>query len=490
MTDQLSLLLDQLQSPHQLRRLKPEQLEQLVDQMRKRIIDVVSRRGGHLASNLGVIELTLALHYVFDFTTDRLLWDVGHQCYPHKMLTGRSGKFDSLRQKDGLSGFPSPSESEYDLFATGHAGAAISTAAGLAWADQKLGRKNKTVAVVGDASIVNGLAMEGINNAALLNRQFLIILNDNSMAIDRTSGALAKVLDRLRMTHAYSEIMHSTTQLLQHLPLGDEIGDALRHIKDGLRSTVHGEQVFESLGLRYFGPVDGHNIGEMIKILNRLGEVDQPVLLHVHTEKGRGCAYAVEDPCRFHSPSAYTVKDGHAVFPDKTQPTWTNVFADALIELAEKDERIIAITAAMPDGTGLNKFRDVFPDRYVDVGINESHAVAMAAGMAKAGLRPVVAIYSTFMQRAFDQIFHEAAFQKLPVILCMDRAGLVGSDGAVHHGNMDISFLRPLPGMTIMAPAQESEMKSALELALSLDGPSAIRYPRDEVPAPLSETSP
>ncbi len=490
MTDQPSLLLDQLQSPHQLRRLKPAQLEQLVDQMRDRIIDVVSRRGGHLASNLGVIELTLALHYVFDFTTDRLLWDVGHQCYPHKMLTGRSGKFDSLRQKGGLSGFPSPSESEYDLFATGHAGSAISTAAGLAWADQNQGRTNKAVAVVGDASIVNGLSLEAINNAALLNRQFLIVLNDNSMAIDRTRGALAKVLDRVRMTHAYSDIMHSTTQVLQHLPLGSEIGDALRHIKDGLRSTVHGEQVFESLGLRYFGPVDGHNIGAMIKILSRLAEVNQPVLLHVHTEKGRGCDYAVEDPCRFHSPSAYTMKNGHAFFPDKTQPTWTTVFADALIELAEKDERIIAITAAMPDGTGLNKFRDVFPDRYIDVGINESHAVAMAAGMAKAGLRPVVAIYSTFMQRAFDQIFHEAAFQKLPVVLCMDRAGLVGSDGAVHHGNMDISYLRPLPGMTLMAPAQEAEMKSALELALSLDGPSAIRYPRDEVPAPLSETHP
>lgn len=490
MTDQQAMLLDQIQSPHQLRRLKPEQLEQLVDQMRDRIIQVVSHRGGHLASNLGIIELTLALHYVFDFTTDRLLWDVGHQCYPHKMLTGRSGKFDSLRQKGGLSGFPSPSESEYDLFATGHAGSAISTAAGLAWADQKLGRTNKAVAVVGDASIVNGLSLEGINNAALLNRQFLIILNDNSMAIDRTHGALAKVLDRVRMTHAYSDIMHSTTQALQHMPLGSEIGDALRHIRDGLRSTVHGEQVFESLGLRYFGPVDGHNIGDLIKILNRLAEVNQPVLLHVHTEKGRGCDYAVEDPCRFHSTSPYTMKNGHAFFPDKTQPTWTSVFADALIELAEKDERIIAITAAMPDGTGLNKFRDVFPDRYIDVGINESHAVAMAAGMAKAGLRPVVAIYSTFMQRAFDQIFHEAAFQKLPVILCMDRAGLVGSDGAVHHGNMDISYLRPLPGMTLMAPAQESEMKLALEMALSLDGPSAIRYPRDEVPTPLSEDCP
>jgi len=478
-------LLDKITSPHQLRRLSVEQLSQLAEELRERIIEVVSRRGGHLSSNLGIAELTVALHYVFDFSRDRLLWDVGHQCYAHKILTGRSGRFDTLRQAGGISGFPSPSESPYDLFYSGHAGAAISTAVGLALADHAAGLETKVVAVVGDGSIVNGMALEGINNAALLERQFLVVLNDNSMAIDRTEGALARVLDRIRTTHAYSDIKQSTEQLLVHLPLGEEISEAIRNIKSGLKTTIHGGQVFEALGFEYFGPVGGHDIGELIKILRRLGNIDRPVLLHVHTQKGRGCQYAVEDPCRFHSTSAYTVSGGEAHFAERVRPTWTGVFADALLELGRSNEKIIAITAAMPDGTGLVKFREAFGSRCIDVGINESHAIAMAAGLAKAGLRPVVAIYSTFLQRGLDQVFHEVALQQLPVLFCIDRAGMVGTDGPTHHGFMDIAYLRPLPGMVLMAPADAAELPAAMKLALSLDGPAAIRYPRDEVPENL-----
>jgi 1-deoxy-D-xylulose-5-phosphate synthase len=476
-------LLARITSPHQLRRMEVSQLSLLAEELRARVIQVVSENGGHLASNLGVAELAIALHYTFDFTRDRLLWDVGHQCYAHKILTGRGERFGTLRRRQGISGFPAPEESPYDLFATGHAGTAISTATGLAWADQAAGLDAKVVAVVGDASIVNGLSLEGMNNAALLQRQFLVILNDNSMAIDRTQGALAHVLDRVRMTGAYSGLKHSAENVLQHLPGGEGLTTALKKLKAGIRTSIHGEKIFEALGFEYFGPVDGHNVPELIRTLQKLSAIPRPVLLHVHTEKGRGCDYAVEDPCRFHSPSAFKLENGQAVFAKRAHPTWTDVFSRSLVAAAERDDRVVALTAAMPDGTGLAEFRKRFPDRYIDVGINESHAVAMAAGMARAGRRPVVAVYSTFLQRAFDQVFQEVCLQKLPVLLCLDRAGLVGSDGAVHHGSLDIAFLRPLPGMVLMAPAFAEEMTPAMDLALRLEGPAAIRYPRDEAPS-------
>jgi len=483
-------ILERIASPGQLRKLGNDELKRLAEELRQRIITVVSKRGGHLASNLGMAELTIALHCVFDFSSDRLLWDVGHQCYAHKLLTGRRDRFDCLRQAGGLSGFPAPSESEYDLFATGHAGTAISTAMGLAWADKRNSAARKVVAVVGDASIVNGLSLEGINNLGRLGRQFLIVLNDNSMAIDRTQGGLADVLDRIRMTHTYSGLKQSTERILQHLPMGEEVTEAIRHIKDGLRMTIHGGGIFESLGISYFGPVDGHDIPTLIRMLRSLSDMDRPALLHVHTEKGRGCRYAVEDPCRFHSTSAYRVEAGQAVFAEPSRPAWTEVFAKALVAEAKADNRVVAISAAMPDGTGLAEFRESFPDRMIDVGICESHAVAMAAGLAKGGMRPVVAIYSTFMQRAMDQVFQEVALQHLPVVLCMDRAGLVGGDGAVHHGMMDIAMLRPLPGMVLLAPADAAEMAAALSFALSSDGPAAIRYPRDTVPQDLPGACP
>jgi len=482
-------LVDRINSPADLKDLTTEQLSRLADELREMFVEAVSRHGGHLASNLGVAELTVALHKVFDFSHDRLLWDVGHQCYAHKILTGRRDRFGTLRQAGGISGFPAPSESEYDLFATGHAGPAISAAVGLAWADQKA-RENdrKVVVVVGDAAIANGVSLEGLNNAGLLKRQFLVILNDNSMAIDVTQGALAALLDAVRLTRTYADFKNTAEYMLRRLPLGEEISDALRHLKEGLRATVHGRQIFESLGFRYFGPVDGHDMSALLRIIRRVAEIPQPVLLHVHTQKGRGCDYALEDPCRFHSPSAHTVNGGVVEFPARPRPTWTEAFSRAILQRARQDERIVGITAAMPDGTGLVSLRDQLPDRYIDVGMNESHAVAMAAGLAKAGLRPVVAIYSTFLQRAFDQAFEEVSLQGLPVIFCMDRAGLVGADGAVHHGFLDIAYLRGLPGMVLMAPADEAELRSALDLALSLESPCGIRYPRDEVPEPLPGT--
>ena len=483
-------LLDSITSPDQLRGFSDSELSHLADELRDRIINVVAARGGHLASNLGVAELAIALHYVFDFPRDRLLWDVGHQCYAHKLLTGRNDRFDTLRQIGGVSGFPAPDESPYDLFATGHAGTAISTALGLAWSDLHNGLDTNVVAVVGDASIANGMSLEGLNNLAVLKRQFLVVLNDNSMAIDRTRGGLAYALDRVRLTDAYTGLKHSTENILHHLPLGDEITDAIRSIKAGLKTTIHGRQVFEALGLGYFGPVDGHDIPDLIRVLKRLSRIDHPVILHVNTVKGRGCQYAIEDPRRFHSPSAFDASNGKDVSRPKHRLTWTEAFADTIVQLGRDNPKVVAITAAMPDGTGLVKFREEFPDRYVDVGINESHAVAMAAGMAKTGMRPVVAIYSTFMQRAMDQIFHDVCLQGLGVVLCMDRAGLVGSDGAVHHGTMDIAMLRAMPGITLMAPADKTELKAALALAVSLDGPSAIRYPRDETPEDLSGKCP
>ncbi len=478
-------LLDRITTPHQLRRLSDGELGRLADELRERIVEVVSRTGGHLASNLGVAELTIALHHVFDFSADRLLWDVGHQCYAHKILTGRNAAFETLRQEGGISGFPSPAESPYDVFATGHAGTAISTASGLAWAAQATGTDNRIVSVVGDASMVNGLSLEGLNNLSLIRRQFLVILNDNSMAIDRTCGAMAQALDRIRLTHVYNDLKNSTESILHHLPLGHGISDALRKFRDGIKTTLRGKQLFDGWGLGYFGPVDGHNVPNLIRVLRRLSKISRPVMLHVCTQKGRGRQYAVEDPCRFHSPAAYTVHNGQAVFPTKVRPTWTQTFAKTLVDAGRRDERVVALTAAMPDGTGLVKFRKAFPDRYIDVGICESHAVAMAAGQARAGLKPVVAAYSTFLQRAMDQVFHDVCLQSLPVVFCMDRAGLVGSDGAVHHGTMDIAMLRTMPGMVLMAPADAPELDEALTFALSLDGPAAIRYPRDEVPEDL-----
>ncbi len=490
-SDDNEKLLPKIGSPDDLKKLSAEQLERLAGEIRERIFQVVSQTGGHLASNMGVVELTIALHYCFDFGKDRLLWDVGHQSYVHKLLTGRADQFDGLRQADGLSGFPSPDESEQDLFYVGHAGTAISTAMGMAVGDQKLDRDTSVVAFVGDASIVNGLAFEGLNNAALMNRQFLIVLNDNSMAIDVTQGAFAKYLAKVRTNHTVEMLRKRGEAIIEHIPVvGRSMSEMLHHLKQGVKSALWPDSIYEQMGYMYLGPVDGHDISTLTSILTQLKQVDHPVVLHCYTQKGRGCDVAASDPCAFHSPSAFKVESGKPVPTAGKKRTWTHAFADNLIELADKDDRIVAVTAAMPDGTGLNRFKKAHPERYYDVGIAESHAVAMSAGMARAGLRPVAAIYSTFLQRGFDQVFQEVALQDLPVVFCLDRAGLVGSDGPVHHGFMDISYLRNMPGMTLMAPADEIELRSALELALAQDGPAAIRYPRDRIIDQIADPEP
>ena len=479
-------LLPGLSHPRDLQRLNADELNELAREIRQRILDVVGRTGGHLASNLGVTELTIALHRCFDFEQDRLLFDVGHQCYPHKLLTGRNAQFDTLRQCGGLSGFPCTAESPFDQFDVGHAGTAIATAVGLARGDEAMGRDNKVVAVVGDASIVNGLSFEGLNQAGTLQRQFLVILNDNNWGIAPTQGAMAQYLARFRTSGIYEEIKSRAKQLLPQVPLiGQSVADVLGHHKQGVKASLGSAHAFEQLGFLYAGPVNGHDIAGLIEMFTMLREVAHPVLLHVHTNKGQGADFARAEPGRFHSPRPFVIENGKATITKGSGKSWTAAFSQALIEAAAEDPRVHALTAAMPDGTGLDQFAKVYPSRYRDIGIAESCAVDVAAGMAKAGLRPVVAIYSTFLQRAFDQIFQEVVLQGLPVVFCMDRAGLVGDDGAVHHGFLDIAFLRGFPNMVVAAPADELELKSLLRFALQHDQAVAIRYPRDNVPEPL-----
>lgn len=483
-------LLDAIKSPADLRQLSMDELKALAGEIRSRIFDSVSRNGGHLASNLGVVELTIALHYVYDFGPypkgpDRLVWDVGHQCYPHKMLTGRAAQFDRLRKKGSVSGFPSPSESPYDLFAVGHAGTAISTAVGLARGDSHAGMHNHVVAVVGDASIVNGMAFEGLNNAGTLKRQLLIVLNDNGMSISPPQGAMSQYLERVRVSTTYEEFKRVSERIVHKLPtsVGHAVEAAWDALCAGLKGAMWHGQTFESMGVKYMGPLDGHDLPGLINFLGEIKHVEKPVLLHIKTRKGEGYEICTADPTKMHSPAAFTVNGCRVEISKGNGKSWTNAFADALIDLAKNDSRIVALTAAMPDGTGLSKFEKEIPGRYYDTGICESHLTAMAAGMAKTGLKPVAAIYSTFIQRAFDQIWQEVVLNNLPVIFCMDRAGYVGDDGAVHHGFMDQAFLRPMPGMVLMAPSDEAELKRALTFALTLQTPCAIRYPRDVVPA-------
>jgi 1-deoxy-D-xylulose-5-phosphate synthase len=458
-------ILNSIAGPADVQRLALAELGQLAGEIRARIIDVVSKNGGHLASNLGVVELTLALHRVFDFSRDRLLWDVGHQCYVHKLITGRNARFDTLRQAGGISGFPNKAESEFDLFNVGHAGTAIATAVGLARGDQALGRDRRTVALVGDASIVNGVAFEGLNQAGVLKRQFLVILNDNSMGIAKTQGGLATYLARFRVSSLYEEVKHKVENLLPKVPVvGKSVQDALAHIKQGIKATVSPHQIFEQLGFLYVGPVDGHDLPHLVDLLQLLKDVAQPVLLHVHTEKGRGCSWAMDDPCAFHSPGKLKIEGDTVSAVKSDRKSWTSAFADAVIRIMQEDERVFALTAAMPDGTGLAKVRNALPDRCLDCGIAESCTTDIAAGMARAGLRPLACIYSTFLQRAFDQVFQEVVLQGLPVGFCLDRAGLVGGDGSVHHGYLDIAYLRAFQGMVLMAPADEPELEQILRL--------------------------
>ncbi len=499
-----SKCLEQINSPADLKKFQVAELADLAEEIRQFILNSVSKSGGHLASNLGAVELTLALHYVFDFSRDKLLWDVGHQCYTHKIVTGRKAGFDRLRHAGGISGFPNPAESEYDQFAVGHAGTSVATAIGMALAEQlKAGKAEtepkpsrreadklklvapKIVAVVGDASIVNGTSFEALNNLGLIKRQMLVVLNDNSMAIDATVGAVAKYFSKFRLSHTYEDLRWTTKTILEHVPgIGRSMEDALEKVKKSIRMALPPSQMFESLNVPYFGPVDGHDIESLIQIFKALGQVDHPVLLHVYTKKGKGFNPADKGPAKFHSTGPFKINGDTVESTTAEHPrTFTDAFGRSLTALAEQDDRIVAITSAMCDGTGLVEFRQKFPDRFYDVGIAESAAVDIAAGLARSGMRPVVCIYSTFLQRSFDQIFQEVSLQNVPVIFCVDRAGMVGGDGATHHGLMDIGYLRILPNMVLTAPADAGEMNQALQFALGQARPVVIRYPKDLVPA-------
>jgi 1-deoxy-D-xylulose-5-phosphate synthase len=483
--------LERVHSPFDVKQLSQAQLTDLAGDIRHAICDQVARTGGHLAPNLGVVELTLALHYVFDFSHDRLLFDVGHQCYPHKLITGRFGALEKLRMRDGIAGFPEPRESSFDLFSVGHAGTAISTAIGMARGDALNGeRDRKVVALVGDSSIVNGVAMEGLNNAGMLERQFLVVLNDNGMSIGKPQGALAGYFDRIRVSPLFGDFKQRAHEVLKRLPAGETIEQLYNRLGDMTKAALAHTHLFEHFGLLCVGPIDGHDLPTLIGMLQDVKRIEKPMLLHVKTVKGKGFDFSSDDPTTFHSPKPFR-RNGCQVELLSGGRSFTKAYAEALGDLMQRDRRVVTVTAGMPDGTGLSEIIPRFPDRAFDVGIAESHAVDMCAGMARTGLKPFATIYSTFLQRAFDQLFQEVALQGLPVRFCLDRAGLVGGDGAVHHGFQDVAYLRGFPGMVLLAAIDEPTLIAALEFMRGWDeGPSAVRYPRDSVPTPVQADPP
>ncbi|SDF09772.1 1-deoxy-D-xylulose-5-phosphate synthase [Sporolituus thermophilus] len=474
----MTKLLDTMEQPGDLKKLSFNELENLANEVRELLIHTVAKTGGHLAPNLGVVELTIAIHRVFDSPRDKIVWDVGHQAYVHKLLTGRRARFETLRQLGGLSGFPKRSESEHDVFGTGHSSTSISAALGMALARDLLGKKYHVVAVIGDGSLTGGQAYEALNHAGHMGSNLTVILNDNEMSIAKNVGAMSQYLARMRTAPTYSRVKHDIEYLLRRIPaIGDSVAKTAERVKDSLKYLLVPGVIFEELGFTYIGPIDGHNIASLVDVLQKSQNVRGPVLIHVLTQKGKGYRPAECNADKFHGVGPFCVETGE-IIKNGANPTYTAVFGDALVELAEKDDRIIAITAAMPEGTGLKKFAARFPTRFFDVGIAEQHAVTLAAGMATQGLRPVVAIYSTFLQRAYDQIVHDVCLQNLPVVFALDRAGIVGEDGPTHHGAFDLSFLRHIPNMVIMAPKDENELRHMLYTAHELNCPVAIRYPR------------
>ncbi len=474
-------LLENIDSPDDLKLLGVEELETLSREIRKEIIHTVSCTGGHLASNLGVVELTLALHYVFESPRDRLIWDVGHQCYTHKLITGRRKRFQTLRQYKGISGFPKTSESPHDQFGTGHSSTSISAALGMAIARDLRGEDYHVIAVIGDGAMTAGLSFEALNNAGQLKVPMIVVLNDNEMSISKNVGAISKYLNKILTTDFYKRIKKDTKNILEGIPrLGTSMSRFAHKLEETLKGFFLPGQLFEEFGFNYIGPVDGHNLRELIETFQAIRDIREPILVHVITRKGRGYDPSEQDPSCFHGIGPFDKISGKAV-SSSDRPSYSKVFGTALTEIAEKRKDILAITAAMKEGTGLGEFAERFPERFFDVGIAEPHAVTFAAGLAKDGFRPVVAIYSTFLQRAYDEIVHDVALQNLPVVFAIDRAGLVGEDGPTHHGVFDISYLRHIPNMVVMAPKDETELRMMLRFAFTLKGPSAIRYPRGSV---------
>ncbi len=474
----VSELLPTISGPEDLKKLSEEQLGQLADEIRQFLVHSVSQTGGHLAANLGVVELTLALHSLFNSPEDQIVWDVGHQSYVHKILTGRKDQFATLRKYGGLSGFPKSAESPHDIMDTGHASTSISAAVGLAIARDRKGASNRIAAVIGDGALTGGVAFEALDHAGHSGLNLIVILNDNEMSIAPNVGAMAGYLSRMRANPTIYRIREGLSKAIRQIPLvGLKLAGLLSRMKASLKYFVVPGMLFEELGFTYFGPVDGHNIGAMRRTLMDALSRGGPVLIHVRTVKGKGYQPAEENPQKFHGTNPFDVATGQ-VYPENGPPSYTRIFGQTITELGAVDDRIVAITAAMPQGTGLDRFARRYPERFFDVGIAEQHALSLAAGMARGGLRPLVAIYSTFLQRAYDQIMMDICLQKLPVVLAIDRAGIVGEDGPTHHGIFDYSYLRHIPNLTIMAPKDENELRHMLYTAFRLDGPVALRYPR------------
>ncbi|HIV13329.1 MAG TPA: 1-deoxy-D-xylulose-5-phosphate synthase [Candidatus Pullilachnospira stercoravium] len=480
------MMLDRITKPNDVKKLTLEECEQLADEIRQFLIRSLSETGGHLAPNLGVVELTIALHRVLNFPKDKLIWDVGHQAYTHKILTGRKDQFPTLRKTDGLSGFPKRKESDCDAFDTGHSSTSISAGLGLVRARELQGENFTVISVIGDGALTGGMAYEALNNAADLNKNFIIVLNDNEMSITKNVGGMSNYLGNIRTAASYTELKIGVTQALKKIPrVGEGMVDALHKTKNSIKQFVIPGMLFENMGLTYLGPVDGHNISQMVKVLQEAKRKDGPVLVHVLTEKGRGYAPAVRHPARFHGTAPFEIETGLPKSNGKA--TYTDIFSTVMRKFGDREKDVVAISAAMIPGTGLKRFGNMFPNRMFDVGIAEEHAVTFAAGLALGGLRPVVAIYSSFLQRAVDQILQDVCMQNLPVVFAVDRAGLVGSDGETHHGCFDLSYLSMMPNMTVMAPKNKWELSDMLKFAIRQKGPVAIRYPRGEAYDGLQE---
>ena len=471
------MILEKINLPDDVKKLNKEEKVILAEEIREEIKNVVSKNGGHLASNLGVVELTIALHSVFDMPKDKIVWDVGHQTYTHKLLTGRKDKFKTLRKKDGLAGFPKAEESDYDSFNTGHSSTSISVALGMARARDIKKQDNKVVAVIGDGALTGGMALEALNDAGNSKTDLIVILNDNEMSISKNSGGMARMLTNLRTKKVYEKSNGVVKKILRKIPyLGEKIINLIINIKKGIKQLIIPKMYFEDIGFKYLGPVDGHNIEALENVFKSCKLVKGPILIHIITKKGKGYKFAEENPNKFHSISSFDLESGEKL--EKKKKDYSKVMGEKLVKLAKNDKRIVAITASMEDGTGLNEFASKFPDRFFNVEIAEQHALGFAAGLAKEGMKPVIPIYSSFLQRGYDQIVHDICMQNLPVVICVDRAGIVGSDGETHQGLLDLCFLNSIPNITIMAPKNFLELEKMLEYAIKSNKPIAIRYPR------------
>lgn len=469
-------ILDKITSPGEVKELSNVELEVLAGEIREFLIDSVSKTGGHLASNLGVVELTISLFKSFNLEKDKIVWDVGHQSYVHKILTGRKDQFNNLRKYNGLSGFPKRCESKYDAFDTGHSSTSISAALGMARARDIKNEDNQVVAVIGDGALTGGMALEALNDVGFKKTKMIVILNDNQMSISHNVGGLSTHLNNLRMEPRYNKLKSNINETLSNSNAGKKLASCISRFKDSIKQFVVPSMLFEDMGLKYIGPINGHDIETMTEVLEKAKQIDEPVIIHVVTSKGKGYELAEKNPNKFHGVSPFDLESGEAYIP--SERSYSKVFGDAMLDLAKEDERIVAITAAMPDGTGLKGFAKEFPNRFFDVGIAEAHATTLAAGLASANLKPVFAVYSTFLQRAFDQLIHDVCIQNMPVIFAIDRAGLVGEDGETHQGMFDLSYLSQVPNMTVLAPKHLNEIKVMLKWAFTQNGPVAIRYPR------------